>query len=99
MKMMRVCLMALGCVSGASAFGVVANTALNLLDLSEGQSAFGLASAVLESPAAPATAAPAQTFALASVGATEISPVDSPVKVKTVAIGYRGGAESAAPAP
>lgn len=97
MKMMRVCLIALGCVSGALACGVVANTALNLLDLSGGQSAFGLASAVLESPAVPAQAAPApaQAFALASASATDISPV----KVKTVSIAYRDAAESAAPAP
>src|SRR5690349_20669693 len=96
MKMMRVCLMALGCVSGALAFGVVANTALNLLDLSEGRSAFGLASAVLESPAGPAVAAPlpAPTFALASASAIDVSPV----KVRTVAIANRD-VESAAPAP
>ena len=101
MKMMRVCLIALGCVSGALAFGVVANTALNLLDLSEGRSAFGLASAVLESPAGPAVAAPlpAPTFTLASASTVDVSPVDvSPVKVRTVAIAYRN-VESAAPAP
>src|SRR5262245_22684176 len=94
MTMMRVCSIALACAAGALGFGLAVHTALNLIALADGQSAFGLATAVLKS--APAGAAPAPaSFALAS--ASSGAPEFSPIKVKTVAIAYRDGVEVTEP--
>jgi hypothetical protein len=100
MKSARICLLSLACVSGAVAFGVVANAALDMV--------MPVAPAVTGSVPLPQDAAPivASTdegtqpapggFALASATST---PVDlGPVKVKTVPMVYREAAEESAAA-
>jgi hypothetical protein len=82
MKLTRICLISLGCVSAAMAFGIVANAAIDLVLPAPKQVAV---------PAKPAET-PAPTFELASATAapTEIMPV----RVKTIV--YREEAVAAA---
>ena len=87
MILTRICLISLGCVSAAMAFGIVANAAIDLVLPAPKQAASTV-------PAKPAET-PAPTFELASATAapTEIAPL----RVKTIA--YREEAVAAAPAP
>jgi hypothetical protein len=80
MKSAQVCLLSLGCVGGAFAFGLVANAALDLL-VPMPQTA----AAVTVTAAKPVEEPlPAPAYALASTTST---PVDfAPVKVKTIPI-------------
>jgi hypothetical protein len=82
MKSAQVCLLSLGCVGGAFAFGLVANAAIDLLMPMPQKGA-----AVNVSVAKPAEEAqPAPAYALASATST---PVDfAPVKVKTIPMLY-----------
>ena len=89
MKSVQVCLLSLGCVGGAFAFGLVANAAIDLV-MPAAEKAAVVAKATLAKPADEA--APAYTLA-----STTATPVDlSPVKVKTIPMLY--GAERAEPA-
>jgi hypothetical protein len=100
MKSARIGLLSLACVSGAVAFGMIANAAIDLVMPARSQ-ATGEAVAAPQKPAAPVVAeeaAPAATggFALASATST---PVDlGPIKVKTVPMIYREAAAEPAPA-
>jgi len=89
MKSARVCLLSLVCVSGAFAFGLVANAAIDLMFPAPGQ-----APAAIAKPAVDVQ--PAAAYALASTIST---PVDlAPIKVKTIPMLYREErAEAAAP--
>jgi len=90
MKSAQVCLLSLGCVGGAFAFGLVANAAIDLLmPMPQKGAAVNVSVA---KPAEEPQAAPA--YALASTTST---PVDfAPVKVKTIPMPY--GEERAEPA-
>ena len=102
MKSARIGLLSLACVSGAVAFGVVANAAIDMV-MPTAASAVTGSVALPQRPAAPIMAAtdegaqPAPGgFALASVTST---PVDlGPVKVKTIPMIYREAAEETAAA-
>ena len=102
MKSARICLLSLACVSGAVAFGVVANAAIDMV-MPAAASAVTGSVALPQKPAAPIMAStdegaqPASGgFALASATST---PVDlGPVKVKTVPMIYREAAEESAAA-
>jgi hypothetical protein len=102
MKSARICLLSLACVSGAVAFGVVANAAIDMV-MPAAASAVTGSVALPQQSAAPIVAAtddgaqPASGgFALASATST---PVDlGPVKVKTVPMIYREAAEESAAA-
>lgn len=90
MKSAQVCLLSLGCVGGAFAFGLVANAAIDLLMPMPQKTAV-----VNVNVAKPAEAAqPAPAYALASATSTPVDFV--PVKVKTIAI--HSGEERAEPA-
>jgi hypothetical protein len=97
MKLARVCLLSLGCVGGAFAFGLIANAALDLMMPSPPRGA--LVNVTLAKPAdepQPAPA-PAAAYALASTTST---PVDlAPVKVKTIPMLSREEQTESAPAP
>jgi len=99
MKSARICLLSLACVSGAVAFGVAADAAMDMMMPAA-------ASAVTGSVALPQNPAPIMAatdegaqaapggFALASATST---PVDlGPVKVKTIPMVYREPAEDPA---
>jgi hypothetical protein len=87
MKLTRVCLVALGCVAGAVAFGVVANAAIDLMLPSP--SAKALPSVPVKAAEDKPAAEQPATFALASATST---PVDlGPLKIKTVPIVVRDG--------
>jgi hypothetical protein len=90
MKSAQVCLLSLGCVGGAFAFGIAANAALDVIMPPPEQ-------AVVAQPAAKPAEAPqaVPAYALASTTST---PVDlGPVKVKTIPMLYtQERAESAA---
>jgi hypothetical protein len=102
MKSARIGLLSLACVSGAVAFGVVANAAIDMVMPTAASAVTGTV-ALPQRPAAPIMAAtdegaqPAPGgFALASVTST---PVDlGPVKVKTIPMIYREAAEETAAA-
>ena len=80
MKSAQICLLSLGCVGGAFAFGLVANTAIDLLMPMPQKTA--VVSVSVAKPAEEPQPAPA--YALASTTST---PVDfAPVKVKTIPI-------------
>jgi hypothetical protein len=82
MKSVQVCLLSLGCVGGAFAFGLAANAALDVI-MPMGEQA-PVANVAMAKPAQEAQPAPA--YALASTTST---PVDlAPVKVKTVPMLY-----------
>lgn len=89
MKSAQVCLLSLGCVGGAFAFGLVANAAMDLVMPAPQR-------AVVAKPAVEAQ--PASAYALASTTST---PVDfAPVKVKTIPMLYgEERVEPAAPLP
>jgi hypothetical protein len=96
MKSARICLLSLACVSGAVAFGVVADAAMDMVMPAAAPAVTG--SVALPQNPAPimaatdegAQAAPGG-FALASATST---PVDlGPVKVKTIPMVYREPAE------
>lgn len=91
MKSARVCLLALACVCGAFAFGLVANAAIDLvMPPSESTSV-----AAVAKPAAEALQP--VSYALASTTST---PVDlAPVKVKTIPMLYREERAEPAVAP
>jgi hypothetical protein len=99
MKFVRVGLIALGCISGAFAFGVIANAAIDLVLPPERTGTIPKQVAA-EPTGAPAKAAPPAGFALASATS---SPVDiAPIKVKTVPMIFREdalAAPAAEPAP
>ena len=81
MKSAQVCLLSLGCVGGAFAFGLAANAALDLVMPADKAAVANVAAA---RPAEQAQPAPA--YALASATST---PVDfAPVKVKTIPMLY-----------
>ena len=85
MKLTRVGLISLGCVSGAIAFGFVANAAIDLV--LPPPKPVATQSPAQASKVEPVEAAPAGGFALASTTAT---PVDiTPVKVKTIPMVFR----------
>ena len=88
MKSAQVCLLSLGCVGGAFAFGLAANAALDVL-MPTGEKVALAKPAEIAQPAAA-------SYALASTTST---PVDlAPVKVKTIPLLYREErAEPAAP--
>jgi hypothetical protein len=87
MKFVRVGLIALGCIGGAFAFGVIANAAIDLVLPPERTGTIPKAVATAPTPS------PAATFALASTTST---PVDiAPVKVKTVPMIFREDALAA----
>jgi len=92
MKSAQVCLLSLGCVGAAFAFGLVANAALDVLMPVSEKAA--VAKVAMAKPADDAQ--PAASYALASTTST---PVDlAPVKVKTIPLIYREErAETAAP--
>jgi hypothetical protein len=80
MKLTRVVLISLGCVSGAIGFGLVANAAIDLV--------LPAPKAVVQAPkAAPVEAPAAGGFALAS--ATSAPAEISPVRVKTIPMVFR----------
>jgi len=94
MNLTRVCLLSLGCVGGAVAFGVAANAALDLVMPLPARKAEPIA---IAKPAEPAEQ-PA-TYTLASATS---APADfAPVKVKTIPMVYREDriAEAAAEQP
>ena len=89
MKSIKVCVVALACVGGAFAFGVVANAAIEYVVSPRESAAEASARAAFAkmAPAAePSETAPAAGFALASATST---PVDlGPAKVKTIPMMY-----------
>jgi hypothetical protein len=100
MKSARIGLLSLACVSGAVAFGVVANAAIDMVMPAAAPAVTGSV-ALSQQEAAPIVAAtdegaqPAPGgFALASATST---PIDlGPVKVKTIPMIYREAAEESA---
>jgi hypothetical protein len=100
MKSTRIGLLSLAFVSGALAFGIIANAAIDLVMPANSQTS-GEAVAAPQTLAAPVVAAEEVAspsgFALASATST---PVDlGPIKVKTVPMVYREPAAEPAPAP
>jgi hypothetical protein len=93
MKLTRVCLVSLGCVAGAIAFGIAANAAIDLV-MPSAQSAKAVPlvpvkAAQDKAAQDKATQEQPAAFALASATAT---PVDlGPLKIKTVPIVVRDG--------
>ena len=85
MKSMRICLVSLGSVAGAFVFGVIANTALDLVMTAGTKQAQPVTAATVpvkaEEPA----------FALAAATATPVDLDPEPVKVKTLPIIVRDG--------
>jgi hypothetical protein len=93
MKPAQVCLLSLGCVGGAFAFGLVANAAIDLIMPVPQQAA--TAKVAMAKPAEQAQ--PAAAYALASTTST---PVDfAPVKVKTIPLLYSEERAEPATAP
>jgi hypothetical protein len=89
MKLMRFCVVSLGCVAGAVVFGVFANAALDLA-MPRGPKEIAFPSVPIKAAATPADVAAERPagFALASATST---PVDlGPTKVKVVPIIARG---------
>lgn len=89
MKLMRFCVVSLGCVAGAVAFGVVANAAIDLV-MPSGPKEIAFPAVPVKAAATPAEVAAEAppSFALASATST---PVDlGPTKVKVVPIIARG---------
>ena len=88
MILTRICLISLGCVSAAMAFGIVANAAIDLVLPAPKQAASTV-------PAKPAEA-PAPSFELAA--ATAAPAEIAPVRVKTIAYREEAVTDAAAPA-
>ena len=100
MKLMRFCVVSLGCLAGAVTFGVVANAAIDLM-MPQGPKEIAFPAVPIMAAAIPAEAASEQpaSFALASATST---PVElGPVKVKVVPMVVRDGqfTEQTAEAP
>src|SRR4029453_8917025 len=82
MKPVQVCLLSLGCVGGAFAFGLVANAAIDLLMPMPQKTA--VVNVSVTKPAEDAQPAPADALA-----STPSTPGDfAPVKVKTIPMPY-----------
>jgi len=77
MKLMRFCVVSLGCVAGAVAFGVVANVAIDLV-MPQGPKEIAFPAAPIKAAATPAEVEQPAGFALASATST---PVDGPAIV------------------
>lgn len=92
MKLTRICLISLGCVSAAMAFGIVANAAIDLV-LPAPKPA---TSTVPAKPAEAAAAVTPATFELASASATAVPTEIAPIRVKTIV--YREEAVAELPA-
>jgi hypothetical protein len=93
MKSAQVCLLSLGCVGGAFAFGIAANAALDVIMPTPEQAAVARVAAA--KPAEAAQAVPAYTLA-----STTSTPVDlAPVKVKTIPMLYTEERAEGAAAP
>jgi len=90
MKLMRFCVVSLGCVAGAVAFGVVANAAIDLV-MPQGPKEIAFPAAPIKAAATPAEVAAEAppAFALASATSTPVDP--GPAKVKVVPIIVRDG--------
>jgi hypothetical protein len=91
MKLTRVVLISLGCVSGAIGFGFVANAAIDLVLPAPKsvavQAAVQAPKSAVQAPKAAPVEAAAGSFALASATST---PVEiSPVRVKTIPMTFR----------
>jgi hypothetical protein len=96
MKLARVCLLSLGCVAGAFAFGLAANAAIDLVMPAPEVKAAAVPALPVAPPVKAADEAPPAAFQLASTTST---PVElAPVRIKTVPIVVRDGqfAEQAA---
>ena len=78
MKLMRFCVVSLGCVAGAVAFGVVANVAIDLV-MPQGPKEIAFPAAPIKAAATPAEVEQPAGFALASATST---PVDGPAIVR-----------------
>ena len=90
MKLMRFCVVSLGCVAGAVAFGVVANAAIDLV-VPQGPKEIAFPSLPIKAAATPAEAAAEQPASFALASATS-RPVDlGPARVKVVPIIVRDG--------
>jgi|RhiMethySRZTD1v2_1073278.scaffolds.fasta_scaffold48446_5 hypothetical protein len=87
MKLTRICLISLACVSAALAFGIAADAAIDLMLPAPKQAASTLPAPIVEAPAAPAT------FELAS--ATTAPAEITPVRVKTIAYREEAVADAA----
>src|SRR3954467_15619887 len=82
MKSAQVCLLSLGCVGGAFAFGLVANAAIDLVMPTSQQPVVATATAARPTPEPQ----PPPAYTLASATST---PADfAPVKVKTIPMLY-----------
>ena len=77
MKLMRFCVVSLGCVAGAVAFGVVANATIDLV-MPQGPKEIAFPAAPIKAAATPAEVEQPAGFALASATST---PVDGPAIV------------------
>jgi len=90
MKLMRFCVVSLGCVAVAVAFGVVANAAIDLV-MPQGPKEIAFPAAPIKAAATPAEVAAEAppSFALASATSTPVDP--GPAKVKVVPIIVRDG--------
>ncbi len=96
MKLARVCLLSLGCVAGAFAFGLAANAAIDLVMPAPEVKAAAVPALPVAPPVKAADEAAPAGFQLASTTST---PVElAPVRIKTVPIVVRDGqfAEQAA---
>jgi len=90
MKLMRFCVVSLGCVAGAVAFGVVANAAIDLV-MPPGPKEIAFPTGAIQAVATPAEVAAERPAAFALASATS-TPVDlGPAKVKVVPIIVRDG--------
>jgi len=78
MKLMRFCVVSLGCVAVAVAFGVVANAAIDLV-MPQGPKEIAFPAAPIKAAATPAEVEQPAGFALASATST---PVDGPAIVR-----------------
>lgn len=96
MKSAQVCLLSLGCVGGAFAFGVVANAALDvIMPMPQHAPAAKVAMAKPAQEAQPA----APAYALASTASTPVDLAPTPIKVKTVPMLYTEERAEPAAAP
>ena len=84
MKSAQVCLLSLGCVGGAFAFGLAANAALDVIMPMPQEAA--VAKVAMAKPAEAAERAP--PYALASTTSTPVDLAPAPVKVKTIPMLY-----------
>jgi len=96
MKSAQVCLLSLGCVSGAFAFGLAANAALDVIMPMPQQAP--AAKVAMAKPAEEAQPA-APAFALASTTSTPVDLAPTPIKVKTVPMLYTEERAEPAAAP